>query len=326
MTHLQRILLTLAIIFISLSLGYLCRKLAEKGHFPLNSRQLDILRRKLQTVSIFGLLPFSAMLSLWGLPNPAPALLALPLLGLVSYIWGGSVAILAARFLRLDRQQTGSFYCCGTFTNIGAVGGLVCLLFLGENSIALVALYRLIEEIYYFSVSFPIARWYGEKKSGSLPGFRDFRFDPILAVIVCALLLGISLNIAGVPRPEIFGFFASATMLVATVFFLFAIGLTLRPSSVASYWPQSLVMCGIKFAGIPIVVTALAKGIGYGGIEGGLPLKVVCILSAMPVAMTALVPPSLFNLDVDLANACWIFTTLGLVLILPVLMFILPVL
>ncbi len=85
-------------------------------------------------------------------------------------------------------------------------------------------------------------------------------------------------------------------------------------------------MCGIKFAGIPIVVTALAKGIGYGGIEGGLPLKVVCILSAMPVAMTALVPPSLFNLDVDLANACWIFTTLGLVLILPVLLFILPVL
>lgn len=196
----------------------------------------------------------------------------------------------------------------------------------GRNSIALVALYRLVEEIYYFSVSFPLARWYGEKKSGSLPGFRDFRFDPILAVIVCALLLGISLNIAGVPRPEKFGFCASSTMLVATVFFLFAIGLTLRPSSVASYWPQSLVMCGIKFAGIPIVVTALAKGIGYGGIEGGLPLKVVCILSAMPVAMTALVPPSLFNLDVDLANACWIFTTLGLVLILPVLLFILPVL
>ena len=119
MTHLQRILLTLAIIFISLFLGYLCRKLAENGHFPLNSRQLDILRRKLQTISIFGLLPFSAMLSLWGLPNPAPALLALPLLGLcvlylgaawpfwqrVSSGWtGGKPAVLLLRHFHEHRR------------------------------------------------------------------------------------------------------------------------------------------------------------------------------------------------------------------------------
>lgn len=326
MTHLQRILLTLAIIFVSLALGYLCRRFSETGRLPVKSAQLDILRHKLQTTAIFGLLPFSAMLSLWGLPNPAPVLLALPLLGLVSYIWGGSLALLAARFLKLDRKQTGSFYCCGTFTNIGAVGGLVCLLFLGENSIALVALYRLVEELYYFSISFPVARWFGESKAGTAPSFRHFRLDPILVVIVCALLVGIVLNFTGVPRPEICGFFASASMLVATVFFLFAIGLTLRLSSLVHYWSQGLVMCGIKFVGIPIVVTALARGIGYGEIDGGLPLQTVCILSSMPVAMTALVPPSLFHLDVDLANACWIFTTIGLVLALPALMLVLPVL
>ena len=40
--------------------------------------------------------------------------------------------------------------------------------------------------------------------------------------------------------------------------------------------------------------------------------------------MTALVPPTLFHLDVDLANACWIFSTLGLVAVLPLLMLLLP--
>ncbi len=70
------------------SLATCAASLPKMDIFRLNSRQLDILRRKLQTISIFGLLPFSAMLSLLGLPNPAPALLALPLLGLVSYIWG----------------------------------------------------------------------------------------------------------------------------------------------------------------------------------------------------------------------------------------------
>ena len=58
--------------------------------------------------------------------------------------------------------------------------------------------------------------------------------------------------------------------------------------------------------------------------DGGLPLKVVTILSAMPVAMNALIPPSLFRLDLDLANACWVFTTMELVVILPVLVIILP--
>ena len=44
----------------------------------------------------------------------------------------------------------------------------------------------------------------------------------------------------------------------------------------------------------------------------------------MPVAMTALVPPSLFSLDLDLANACWIFSTLALVAVLPALLLVLP--
>lgn len=318
MTHLQRLILTLAIIFVSLAAGYLFRRAAEHYLF-MSPARVDALRHSLQTSAIFVLLPLAAMLSLWGLPHPEARLLGLPLLGLASYVCGGMLAYGAAKLMAMTPEQTGSFFCCGTFTNIGAVGGLVCLLYLGENSIALVALYRLVEEIYYFGVAFPIARHFGQASQKGLlnPG-------PVLAMIVSALLLGIGLNLAGIPRPGFCGLLASASMLISTVFFLFAIGLTLRIASIGSCLRASIVLCAIKFAGIPAIVIPLGLLAGYGQMEGGLPLKTAAVLCSMPVAMTALVPPSLFRLDVDLANACWLVTTAGLIFVLPWLMWLLP--
>jgi hypothetical protein len=40
----------------------------------------------------------------------------------------------------------------------------------------------------------------------------------------------------------------------------------------------------------------------------------------MPVAFNALIPPSLYDLDLDLANSCWFFTTAMLVVELPMLL------
>ena len=320
----DRLLLTLGIIFVSLAAGYAFRHAVTTGRVRLSEGTLILARQRLQTAAVFVLIPISAMLSLWGLPSPDTRLLALPLLGLAAWIWGGALSLLFARWLRLDRAQTGSLYCCGTFTNIGAVGSLVCVLFLGESAIALVALYRLCEELFYFSVSFPIARWYSRENGGQRLSFRNLRFDPILKVVLSALLLGITLNLLHVPRPEFCGRLASGFMILATVLFLFAIGLSLRLSRMARYTRQSLAVCAIKFIGVPLLITGIAKAVGYGAIDNGLPLKVVAVLSSMPVAMTALVPPSLFSLDLDLANACWIFSTLALVAVLPALLLVLP--
>jgi predicted permease len=54
-----------------------------------------------------------------------------------------------------------------------------------------------------------------------------------------------------------------------------------------------------------------------------LPLKVVIILSSMPVAFNALIPPSIYDLDLDLANSCWFFTTALLIITLPMLLIVL---
>ena len=76
-------------------------------------------------------------------------------------------------------------------------------------------------------------------------------------------------------------------------------------------------MSVIKFVLVPVCASSLAWALGFGDIDGGLPLKVVIILSAMPVAFNALIPPSIYDLDLDLANSCWFVTTALLAVVLP---------
>ena len=92
------------------------------------------------------------------------------------------------------------------------------------------------------------------------------------------------------------------------------------------YIKEGVVIAVIKFLIVPIVATSLAYMIGFGGINDGLPLKVVLILSCMPVGFTAMIPPTIYNLDIDLTNACWFVTTISLIFVIPVLQYLLKVL
>jgi len=71
---------------------------------------------------------------------------------------------------------------------------------------------------------------------------------------------------------------------------------------------------------VPVAASTVAWSLGFGAIDGGLPLKVVMILSSMPVAFNALIPPSIYDLDLDLANSCWFVTTALLAIVLPALL------
>lgn len=319
----DRLLLTLTIIFVSLIAGCLIRQWAGSGPAPVQESSLKAVRLLIQKIAMFGLIPVSAMLSLWGLPSPDPRLLVLPALGLAAWICGGALAVFFSRRMALSPEKTGSMYCCGTFTNIGAVGCLVAVMQFGEQAIAMASLYRLCEEMFYFGVALPAARSFSAHASRLSRSFR-LHVDPVLAAILAALALGLVLNLAGVVRPAVLGTISSAAMIAGTICFLLSIGMGLRPSRMTCYLREAAVISLIKFAFVPVLVTSLAVLAGLGDVEGGLPLKVVIILSSMPVAMNALIPPSLFDLDLDLANACWVFTTLALVVILPILIIILP--
>jgi predicted permease len=43
----------------------------------------------------------------------------------------------------------------------------------------------------------------------------------------------------------------------------------------------------------------------------------------MPVTFNSMIPPSIYDLDLDLANSCWFVTTALLVVVLPLLLLVL---
>lgn len=107
-----------------------------------------------------------------------------------------------------------------------------------------------------------------------------------------------------------------------TLILLISIGLGMKFGKVRNYTNECLAISVIKFVLVPLIVSAAAFLLGYGEIEEGLPLKVLIILSSTPIVFTALIPPSIYDLDLDLANSCWLVTILSIALILPLSSFI----
>ena len=103
---------------------------------------------------------------------------------------------------------------------------------------------------------------------------------------------------------------------------LISIGMAMKFSKMKKYIKPAVLVSLIKFLMVPFVTTGIAFLLGFGKIDNGLPLKVILILSSMPVGFTALVPPSIYDLDIDLANTAWMMTVALLVLVIPLQMFI----
>ncbi len=100
-------------------------------------------------------------------------------------------------------------FCCGFFTNLGAIGGLVTFVFLGEEGYAYVPLFKLFEDMVYYGVGFPVARLYSDAKTtGAVSLGARLAHDPFLLVSIFSLTTGATLNLLDVPRRR---FFRSST-------------------------------------------------------------------------------------------------------------------
>jgi predicted permease len=321
------ILSSFALIASGLLLGYGIRRLFEKGFLGPGER-LDRLRSFLQRLVLLGLGPLTFVGALWIVEIREPKIALLALIGAFCHIFGGGAAALIARLFRMEPPQAGAFFCCGFFTNVGAIGGLVIFLFLGEEGYAMVPLFKLLEELVYYGIGFPAARLYSAGAKGRADGSLVPRLlrDPFLRVAVGGLVLGAALNLSGIPRPPMYSSLNRLLIPLSTVLLLASIGMAMRFGETALYLKEGFTIIFLKFLLVPAACVSLAALAGLNGIAGGLPLKAVLVLSSMPVAFNALVPPSLYGLDLDLANSCFLVSVLGLAALLPALHFALDLL
>ncbi len=324
----HQLIFTFCILFFGLASGYAVKILAEK-HYIVLPVSITGLRIFLQKIGLIGFFSIAFLLALWVVKLPDMRLSAMPFLCLLALILGGVLAYFCARIFHLTRSQTGSLYCCGSFTNIGAIGGLICFVLLGEPGFALVPVYKLLEEVYYYTAGLSTAQIFSPKRETSVSHTAQLRrvlTDPFVLSILTAIVLGTTLNLAGIPRPGWCATLTSILVPVGTICLLASIGMAMRFSRISQYLREGFCILGIKFICVPVVVTGLGYLLGLGQLMDGLPLKVILICSSMPVAFFALVPPSLYDLDLDLANSCWVVSTAGLIVTLPVLWGVLQIL
>ncbi|MDJ0984066.1 MAG: hypothetical protein QNJ26_00885 [Desulfobacterales bacterium] len=317
----SKFIYSFSIILFGLSLGYIIQILVKQQWIKL-PLHIDDLRKLLQRIALLFLNPIAIVGAIWVVSLKSVALVALPFIGLFALLAGGVMALSVAHMLKLEPQKTGALYGCGAFTNIGSIGAMVCFVFLGEKGFALVPIYKLFEELSYYSIGFPIAKYYSSSSSKEhiSDRIKSFTRDPFILVAVSSIVIGGLLNFSGVQRPDFYKNVISVFVPLGTILLLTSIGLALKFRKVRDYLKECMSISVIKFILVPILATSLAYLFGFSQIDNGLPLKVVMILASMPVAFNALIPPSIYDLDLDLANSCWFFTTALLIVVLPVLL------
>jgi predicted permease len=320
----KKLIFSLGVIFFGLIVGYLIQQLESRKiiRLPIS---IENLRKLLQKVALLFFLPISTIGTLWIIKMDNIKIVALPFLGIFALFAGGVLGLVAAKLLKLNRKDTGSMFTCGSFANIASIGGLVCYLFFGEEGFALVSFYALFIQITYYIIGFPIAKSFSSdmNTNGNLASHLKKVFSDIFVVVALIYItIGILFNLSGMIRPIFYQTINAVFIPLQTMFMLVSIGLAMKFGRVRNFARECVIVSFIKFTLVPLIVSTVAFFLGYEEIEGGLPLKVVIVLSSMPVAFTSLIPVSIYNLNLDMANSCWLVTTLSLIIVLPLLFYI----
>ncbi len=322
----NRLLFSIGIILFGLSFGYLLQRLIEAGMVRLPV-EVASLRRVIQRFALQFITPVPVIGAIWLIRIDDLRLAALPFVGVVTLFFGGLLGWAIGRLRGYGPRKIGALYCCGSFSNIASMGSLVSFFFIGEEGFAMLALFKLFEEVSYFGIGFPVAKYYGaglEEGESFLGRLRKVFADPFVITAMGALTTGLILNVSGIPRPAFYETISAVFIPVGVFLLLVSVGLGMSFGRVG-YLREVLLVSGIKFLAMPGLACIAAILLGMNTLYEGLPLKAVLLASSMPVAFNSVVASSLYELDLDLANSCWLATTGAMVVVLPCLYFLLEV-
>ena len=319
----NRFLPSLLTISVALGLGALIGALFRR--YAQDQRTLVRWRVHVQRLCLLLLNPIASIGAVWILPLRHSGLLFVPAVGVFNLAFGLLVGCLAMALKPLPSagQRIGFRLSC-SITNIGSIGGLIVFVLLGEPAFALVPLYKLFEEYWYYGVLFPYARQQAIK-AGLLPNtgqptglLRRLFSDPFFVMAVLSIALGLSLDLSGLERPGIFAEINSWLIPANSFLLLLATGTQISVRHLPTHWRPALTVSLLRLALVPACTLSFALLLGFAAGDP-MTIKTIVILSMMPIGFTSLVAASLFNFDSDFISAAWIVSNASLLLSLPLL-------
>lgn len=303
----------LSVILGALALGYAARKLRL---LPAT------LSRHISRFAMTWLQPPLIALLIWGLQASTwrTALLPVLLAVLITINWPVGAAI--ARLLRLNSARAGAFALSCMFSNMGLTyGAFVCYILLGERGAALGMIWVMSFTPMFYTLGFFVARRYsggGGRSFGEIvretlrePPSRN----PLIGFAIGGLLLALAPE-----RPPVAGNVVEMLVPISTAVYLFAIGLSMRLTSVVTYWRECVAIAAVKFGVTPLLGMGIAWLVGYWAMPDAALRQVVFIQSASPASIMGLVLAQIFDIDEHLANAAWLTTNIAAVALAPLLL------
>lgn len=275
-------------------------------------RILKIIQKTI--ILVFG--PFLSMGAFWIVKISDPKFLALPVICIAQIVVGGALGMLSSKALKHDRRQTGSMFALGALSNLGSFGSLISFIFYGEVSYAYSSIYAAFQDLICFSVIYPFTKTFGANKLKL--NILKMIWDPYIMAMLFGIIAGCILNLSGLKRPDVFRSVNTVLIPLTSTLLITAVGYNIKLSAVNRFIKECLAISGIKYLALPVVVMSLAYILGVDKIENGLVLNVVFILSAMPPAVNSTIAAAIYGLDTDIANSGWLFSTVMMVIILPI--------
>lgn len=275
---------------------------------------IDGVRATAVTIALRVCVPLAVLLSIWQLQTLNLQAAVLPLIGALVLLSGFLISFSLSKVFKMSPLQHATFAPAAGYTNIGAVGALVVTVFLGEAGLALLPLFKIFEELVYYAVLFPFAAKYSPNVSMQR---RVWWRDSILLMTSSGLFIGLILNSTGIERPLWMSPITGFIVPIGTFCLMISVGLSFRIGSALKYWKAALALALAKQLILPVIAFGLVFVSGQINAYDGLLLQVTVLLAMMPVALTVMLPAVLYGLDHDLANACWLMSSLVFLCVLP---------
>lgn len=295
------------IVLIQMSLLIACGSF-WKSHAPAHISHLAH-RRALTDLVFFILLPAMVLDIIWQAPLNSSSL-HISILATTGIATGLLVTWLILRLLKASRKQTGALLLAAAFPNATYLGLPVLDQVLGPHTRSTVLQYD------YFactpillSLGMLLAQYYSGEKTEVHPLRELMKIPPLWA-----LVLGITLNITGVPQPDVLHSGLSILAGGVVPLMLIVLGMSIRWHSLKLrflrlLWPVVV----ISLVVVPLSVFGMSQVIG---LENSLIMPVI-LIAAMPTMVFGIVICERYQLDSEMYAAAVTLTTIASLITLP---------
>ena len=296
-------------LLVPLIIGYLLR-----GKQQFSEEFFD----KMISCNILLFYPILSILSFWVL-TLTWELMWLPVFGGLLCFIPGLVAYLISKNKYDSPLDTGSYIMSAMLSNIGTIGGLCVFILYGETGFAYTQLVGLTQTAVLFLVCYPLAQYYYSRGQGAQE--RKLSIVTLLwnrnQLPVLGLIVGLMLYSLDVPRPGILGKLFNPLVHLAAWTALIPVGHVTDFSAIKKYYSSTFDLVPIKFIITPLISYIIAKIV----FNDPIMINTIVVLASMPTAINAVITVKIHNLNIHIATASFVVTTvLFLLVIYPILL------